>query len=313
MTDPATAGAEGAPAPIDLTGVDPIHWAEARRRVAILRDWCAVKRHSRAQCVAAAVRMGVSVKHFERLVVTWKRFGEARRISGSGSRRGETRASHAMPAATRTAIDEAISALGPAARFTDILAEVERRCRDADTPPPSYGMIHYVLMRTRSVQAPGGESQPCEIRIARVACVLPVALDGRVEFTPELVLAVGAPDGIILGHRTAFDGDVVVAAAEVIRDIVDMGGNTPVFVAANLVGALHAATATDAGTQINAATTSELLITLLGSHIDSIPIRHRRGARVRAWPAEPLCEVDWKMAIEQAVAAHNGTRQPFRR
>lgn len=308
MIDPATAGAESAPAPVDLTGVDPIHWAEARRRVAILREWCATKRHSRAQCVEAAARMGVSVKHFERLVVTWKRFGEARRVSGSGSRRGEPRTSRAMPEATRLAIDAAITALGPTARFTDILAEVGRRCHDAGIPAASYGMVHYVLMRARAVQAAGGTGGVHEIRIARVACILPVVLDGRIEELPEVVLAVSAPDGMIVAHHAAVDGDLADATAKVIGDILRSGANAPVTLAAHLAETLDAAGARPANAQIIDATASELVTTLLGSHIDSIPIRHRRGARIRAWPAEPLNQADAAMAIDLAVDAHNRAR-----
>lgn len=43
----------------NLMGIDPVHWAETEKRIAILNSWCATKRHAAADAVAAAERMGV--------------------------------------------------------------------------------------------------------------------------------------------------------------------------------------------------------------------------------------------------------------
>lgn len=176
---------------IDLMGIDPLHWADTRERVAILRGWCANARHSRSEALAAAARMGVTVSHFYRLVSAWKKHRDARLVSGHNGRRGDTRDQHGARPVTdnaRAIMDRVIGRRGTEARFTDVRAEVRSECAAAGIAPPSSGLVHKAMMRARQAQSGAAAGPIDDVAVAVVECLLPVmAGDGTVA-TPELVL-----------------------------------------------------------------------------------------------------------------------------
>jgi hypothetical protein len=310
-TDVTTVGHAG----VDVSGIDPVHWAETSERVAILRAWCAEERHARREVIEAAERMGTSVTHFYRLVATWKKFRDARRVSGHPARRGDERAPKSMPADARAILRRVAAARGPEARFSDVLAEVRSECADAGVRAPSSGMVHREMMRVRQtgISAKGGT--PGDVAIAVVACLLPVTAEGSTIEAPDLVLAVERPNGTILAHRLVLDGNTIGAAREVLASVTAIPSASIV-----VAGALGEAVDEDApagesvrerahGVGIGVATRSTLLSTTLGSYLDSIPIRHRRHTARAPGPWRPLSAADATAAVDLAVAAHNAARR----
>ncbi|WP_174290973.1 hypothetical protein [Sphingomonas bacterium] len=322
-------------ADVDLAGIDPVHWAETRERVAILRAWCANGRHPRHEALAAAARMGTTVSHFYRLVATWKRHRDARLVSGHSTRRGDTRHAQAIAAAAQAIITRVIDARGTEARFTDVLAEVRSECAAADVTPPSSGLVHKMMMRARQSSTGGTTGKADDVAVAVVSCLLPVALNGGTVDAPELVLAVERPGGIIVGHRMVIGEDVVAEARTLLGDLAARAGGR-ILVAAPLADAVNqgavnqGAVDQDAvdqdavGDEPNAAppplviaqdarievsSRSTLLSTMLGSYIDSIPIRHRGHATRAPGPWRPLSPADAVAAVDLAVAAHNARRR----
>ena len=300
---------------IDLTGIDPVHWAEASERVRILRAWCANGRHPRKEALEAAERMGTSVTHFYRLVATWKKHRDARLVSGHPARRGAERAPKSMPDDARAIMRRVVAERGPAARFTDVRKQVRSECAAAGVRAPSSGMVHREMMRDRQSGAPAIGGAPRDIAVAAVACLLPVMIEGGVIDTPNLVLAVERPGGVIVAHRLVLNGDAVGAAREVVERL-SANPDVPIVVVPALGRAVEAgaptASPSDArapGVRIEVTTRSTLLSTTLGSYIDSIPIRHRRHTARSPGPWKPLSPADAVAAVDLAIAAHNAARR----
>ena len=301
-------------ADIDLTGVDPVHWAETSKRVAILHAWCANGRHPRHEAVAAAERMGTSVTHFYRLVATWKKHRDVCRVSGYPARRGDERGAKTVAADAHAILQRVIVDLGADARFTDVLAKVRSECAAAGVQAPSSGLVHRILMRARQSASFRKAETRDDIAVALVACLLPVTVKGRTLNAPGLVLAVERPGGVIRAHRLLLDEDRTGAARAVLSDI-SREADARVILAASLRDAVEGGGPPndflDARIQnicIEIATRATLLSTTLGSYIDSIPIRHRRFGSRAPGPWKPLLPADAVAAIDLAVAAHNAAR-----
>lgn len=304
---------------IDLSGVDPRRWGETRRRIEIIREWIAGGRHTKQEGDEYAERIGLNYKQFMRLVSAWKKHGDPTKLDGAGMKRGERRDSR-MPEATSQAVLDAIAALGPDARFVDVAAEAGRRCRDASTPAASTGMIHYLLMRARQQAGPRTGDQ--EILIGRVGCRMPTIIEDRIVPTPELIVAVLAPEGIIIAHELVVESDRLAAAASVLSQVLAQvlpealaqpasskaWKGRPIILAKELDVGSKLARSMPA--LLKVAPGSPELARLLGSYIGTIPIRHRIRAANFAPAAvdAPLAPADARRAIGIAVQAHNTAR-----
>lgn len=320
---------------IDLSGVDPVHWAETRRRVEILRQWCAVPRHTKADGEAAAARMGVSAKHFARLVTAWRKHGDAVRISGHPARRGDRRMFRTLSDSTVEAVTTAIERLGPRARSGDIEREAARLCALADVPPPSTGMFHNLLMRARQL-APGsptrgdsdGTSPPAlrgrdgerdegrRVLIGRVSIRLPIQCGDDVHFEPDLLLAVRADGSAIIGHRLVTKNDLETDAQALIFEILASRGELHIgglTIARELADGVRLFRGSEPlGPQgLVISGTSRLLSNLLGSYIDSVPIRHNRRPSSAIKLIEPLTLDDGERAVRLAIEGFNRARSPI--
>jgi hypothetical protein len=303
MSEPGSSGADASSAPIDLSGVDPTRWAETRRRVAILREWCAKPRHSKAEAIAAAARMGVSIGQFNRLVATWKAHEDVVRISGANRRRGAAQAHSSLPQATRAAINGAITTLGPDASFTSILAEATRLCRTAATPTASYGMVHYLIMRARRDRGSPSEGRSGRLLVGHVEALLPISDDKGGSLTPTLLLAVEEDSRRIVAHRllthpAPWTSDLASLLAEIAQD---PRSDSRVIVA--VAGDLDLPD----GADVVRAGGPRLLAPVLGSHLDTLPLRHQRTRQgeTRRVPGDPVSKLDAHLAVNAAIRAHN--------
>lgn len=301
---------------IDLTGVDPRRWAEARRRVAVLRDWTAKHRHTRKECVDAAGRLGLTPKHFMTLVSAWKKHGDVARLSGLGMRRGAERGRRWMPAETRKAVLGAVDALGPDARFVDVEAEARRRCDEASLPPASSGMIHHLLMQAR--RRPETRAGTSEVLVGEVGCMLPTLSGTGDVASPTLVVAVLMPETTVLAHRLVPPGGNRTSALRIVlADVLRADMRRPVVVAKRTAGDIPVADGPPrTGLDLRIATRSEILAKPLGGHIATLPIRHRwpneggfRAVAEHASISTPLTAADATEAVRIAVEAHNLARE----
>jgi hypothetical protein len=301
-------GGMAAHASIDLTGIDPVHWAEARRRVAILREWCATARHSKAEGEVYARRMGVSVKHFARLVAVWRKHGDVVRIAGAGSPRGTPRKAVRLPAATHRAIAETIAELGSSADFELVRREAERRCEAAGTRTASTGMVHHLLMRARQQGEAADSATKPVILIGRVRLLLPVDVGSGVA-EPDLLLAMVKCGGQILGHRLILNDNLAASASELLAELSTEGGameGATTILSSDVARALGGAPRPAA----KHGKRSRLLSKELGSSLAGLPVRHQ-GKRCESHGiASALNPEDAAEAVEAAVAKHNASRRP---
>ena len=266
--------------------------------------------------------MGTTVSHFYRLVATWKKHRDARRVSGHPSRRGTDTSTQWFAGEARSIMMRVIEEHGRDARITDVLAAVRTDCAAAGVAPPSASLVHKMMMRARQAPVPGTAGEVDDVALAVVSCLLPVIAVGGSVDAPDLVLAVERPGGIIVGHRLVTDADATAAAREMLAGLAASTGR-PIIVAAPLADAVdrdaevvgHGASpnggprvrAQDARIQV--VRRSTLLSTTLGSYIDSIPIRHRRYPDRAPGPWKPLSPTDAVAAVDIAVAAHNAARR----
>jgi hypothetical protein len=304
MSEPHPTGADDLSATVDLSQVDPTRWAETRRRVAILREWCAKPRHSKAETKAAAARMGLSTGQFNRLVASWKAHGDAARISGANRRRGAAQSQSSLPTATRAAIDGAIAALGPDAGFTSIREEAARRCREAATPTASDGMVHYLIMRARRDRSSPKAVASGRLLVGHVEVLLPISDEEGASSTPTLLLAVEEDSRRIVAHRlmthgAPWTGDLASLLAEVAQRPGSYGH--PIVAVAGDLDLPN-------GVDVVRVGGPRLLAPILGSHLDTLPLRHQRTrpGEIRRVPGQPVSKFDAHLAVNTAIRAHNG-------
>ena len=312
MTDVHAPGGDG-PRPIatdiDLSRVDPRRWAETRRRVGVITAWTAKARHTRGECERAAASLGLTPKHFMRLVAAWKKHRDASRIDGLGFRRGVQQPARHLQTGTRAIVEAVIDELGAGTPSGEVEAEVQRRCAATDVAPPSTGMVHNLLMRARQRDRAG--AAPPGILVGRISCILPtMAEDGTAARCVTVVVAVRVPGAAITAHRVVWEEERLGAAADhVLADITATGASVPITLARSLADtATQVADRT--GTGVVVAAGSEILAAVLGSWLGGIPIRHRRRSRPNAAnvPAidAPLSREDAETAIRLAIEVHNG-------
>lgn len=296
-------------ASVDLAGIDPAHWAEALRRVAILEEWCATARHSKAEGKAYAERIGLSVKHFARLVAVWRKHGDVVRIAGAGTPRGTPRAPVRLPMATHQAINDAIEATGRHADFEAVRREADRRCAAAGTPTASTGMVHHPLMRARQRGAGSGTSAgaPATMLLGRVRLLLPVNSGSGIVPEPDLLLAITQEEGRIAGHRLVLDGAVAEPASELLAEMAAVGAaeGAAIMIAPDVARALRAGP----GEGMRARRRSRLLSKSLGSSLAGLSVRHQgqRGPS-DGGQAIAVSPDDAALAVRLAVAKHNMSR-----
>lgn len=296
----------------DLTRLDPARWAEARLRVAVLRHWCEKPRHRRVEAESAAERLGVSVKHFERLVAVWKKSGDIMQVAGGGANRGAPRGSMRLPAETQKAVLAATAALGPRADFGAVQREAKARCDRLGTPEASAGMVHYLLMRARQFERAGDGAGSTDLIVGRVRVLLPVQTAAGVIADPDLLLAVTENTRVVSSHRLVLDRALGAPASDLLEELEDGEpgkSDKRIIVGRDVSDAIaQAAFASPVRPSVISATGSRVLSKLLGSWLAGLEIRHQGFEKERRSVRAAIDPTDAENAILLAVNAHNRAR-----
>ncbi|MBA4040305.1 MAG: hypothetical protein C0474_00590 [Sphingobium sp.] len=307
MTDPAIAGADRAPKPVDMTGVDPARWREVRRRVSILDEFVAMHRPPLAVRTAFAHRMGLSVSQFMMLARVWRITRRASAIPGARSRIAVTRARR-LPARSIGIMRETIADLGPIARRKDVLAEVGRRCAAEGIASPSGSTIANALADSRTDMASIPGSAP-EILIDECLVKLPVAR-GDAIVMPHVLLAIALPERRVLAAAISCDPLHAPSPSTLMADLqaaCDHLASLPI----------RAAHHPDLERRVDGHATSSSpadmpsLGRVLGNRLGDLRILHRAtmarpvATLVAARHASALDAEEAATAIMSAVASHN--------
>lgn len=307
MTDADTAGgglaASANDADLDMSGVDPLRYAEMRMRVAVIREFIATERTPKAVRESFAARLGVGEKQFMRLVAAWRALGDKARAaeldgatSGKGSQR---RRRGGLSAEVRAIVADVIGDLGSDATLSATLAAARRLAADRGVKPPARSSVWNLLMEARSEGAPSRQ-EPGTVS-GSVLARLPVVTrestgtgDGNDTGTmyPVIALAVRSPDGVILAYEVEIGATEPGARQRVIQQASGSMNGEPLL-------------DDDDGHRLTA---------LLGRRIARIGIIHRPSlaspatALVRSRRDAPISPDDACRLIAAAVADHNHVR-----
>lgn len=297
MTDADTAGgglaASANDADLDMSGVDPLRYAEMRRRVAVIREFIAIERPQKAVREVFAARLGVGEKQFMRLVAIWRSLGNKARAAhldgATSGKGGERRRQGGLGTDVRAVVADVIADLGSDATLTATLAAVRRVASQRNLTPPSRSSVWNLLMEARSQGAPS--RQEPGIVSGTVFAKLPVVIGaGAGTQYPAIVLAVRSPDGTILSFQVKI-GSVEIGALQQVLKRASEGNDI-----------------------VSDDDNGRWLPSLLGRRIAGIGIIHRPSlaspatALVRSKRDAPISPDDARRLIAAAVAKHNLAR-----
>lgn len=297
---------------IDLSGVDPTRWSEIRRRVAILKEYCAIPERTQRSRRAFARRLGIGEAHFSSLAQVWRERRDPADLPGARAHHPPKPANR-LPAASTDAARAVIADLGAMARRRDVLAEVFRRCDETKVIPPSPATITNLLATARASLGESTTFEP-EILVDSCAAKLPALHRGEV-ILPRLLVAIQLPERVIVAYEVSLDPAVspsVEGLAASIRAAADPAGR-PLRIRAPHLSApeqvMIGATVLR-GKPVGLPTLPQLLAPAIGEVPVVFQVARARSADslVKIRNVLPLSPKDVETAIHQAVAAYNARR-----
>lgn len=189
---------------LDMSGVDPLRWAEVRRRVSVIKQFIAIRKPTEADRRSYAARLELSVNQFSALVRLWREFGQASAISGAGSTRRGTRKTgpRHLGSEVKDATRAVLESLGPDVPLATAVPAVREALAAKGLKAPSRSTIWNMLMEAR--QDPFREGEDASIIVAKCAVRLPVEIDQDLIY-PEIALAVRVSTGVVIAASMATD------------------------------------------------------------------------------------------------------------
>ncbi len=297
---------------LDLADVDPLKWAEVRRRVAVIRDYLMIPHPTGADRDRHASQLGLGTAQFYNLVRAWRAHRKpSALIPGirdvarpSKSRRG------GVDPRAREIARNVIYEFGRTATVTALATEITRRCALEQVTPPSRGTI-YALARERG-HSP--DASPAEgILVARAFMRLPTMIDGNVTF-PTSLLAVEIPNGRILGIvlTEEVNSDEVSRLVPTLRERL-LQADLPITAAEADIDSLEQALPGARYNRATSQTVARLLASTVGRRIGYIELRTSHptastAAVMQSARDEALSKADAETALEIARQHHNRSR-----
>lgn len=301
---------------IDMTGVDPVRWAEVRRRIRVIEAYRNLKKPAADDAQRAADELGISVHQFRRLERVWRAHRQASLVAKAGaSRRRRRTMSTGLPDATRDIIRQTIRDLGTNARLGDIVDEAGRRCDAAATRRASDAAIWSKLMQERAANPVSSDPTPL-ILVGKCSFALPVEAPQGL-FQPSAWLAVLMPEAVVIAadiSLTANGQPNLAALVERLHDAeAPAAAPRPIVMSrSNLLAAGETLTSllvhTAKGRQAHIASR-------LGGLLGGIGLADHAGRRdperhIRSHLDAAVAIEDASVAINQAIANHNAQLRP---
>jgi hypothetical protein len=313
---------------LDLSGAHPAHWAEARRRIAVVQSFVALDAPTTADLVSHAAQLSMSTEQFRRLVRAWKLHGDAGKLPGIRPARPLKRRTYNQLRQKAAAIMMAVIGEMEGRRAAEICEEIRLRCDAAGTDAPSTATIYAAIKDHRSDQLLAGSQEPATLLVVASCWVsLPLAVEGRI-VRPKLALAALAPAGQIIAWRWSGFMD---RRLEVLTDVFSQSSSSA---SAQLPIRLHIADEPWARSAIErirreGGAVDDIpfgsagvrdVASLIGRKIGEVPISLKyfgetTASLLRDRRDKPLSSTDMLDAISNAVERHNGRRPtstPFR-
>ncbi|UZK68777.1 hypothetical protein OKW76_12105 [Sphingomonas sp. S1-29] len=180
---------------LDLTEIDPLKWAEVRRRAKAVRDYLALENQTAAERERFAAMLDLGPLQFSNLVKAWLVHRDATALAPGMRRANPSRSRReGVDPRAREIAREVIVELGATAPLSDLVAKTEDRCERSGVQAPSRSTIWLLAVETRGID---GSAEPDGIVVARVYLRLPVDMGRGIAF-PEVIVAAETPTGRII-------------------------------------------------------------------------------------------------------------------
>lgn len=300
---------------IDMSGVDPVRWAEVRRRIRVIEKFHSSDRTEEA-AREAADDLGISINQFRRLERVWRVHRQASLIAKSGASRRQKRSrpSGIQPETLET-IRQTIRDLGADARIRDIVAETHRRCDEHGFRRASDKAIWTKVMQERA-EHPGATDPTPKILIGKCALALPVeTAQGLVR--PRAWLAVLMPEAVVAAIDVTFEPGDQPSLARVMAELRAASDEeaAPRPVVMSAFNLLAAGPEFDGLLTEKAGGRNAHVASRLGNLLGGIAITDYVGDRtadryIRSHLDTALAAADAERAVRHALAAHNQRIRP---
>ena len=180
---------------LDLTDIDPLKWAEVRRRSRVVNEYLKHEKRTAADRQRFAAMLDLGSAQFMNLVKAWQAQRDATSLA-PGMRRAKISRSRreGVDPSAREIAREVISDLGPAGALRELVAETNRRCVAVGLKPPSRGTT---WLLSQEAKGRGVDGEPESVVVARAYLRLPVNT-GRSTTFPEVIVAAEMHTGRII-------------------------------------------------------------------------------------------------------------------
>ncbi|MFK3889528.1 hypothetical protein [Sphingomonas sp. NPDC079357] len=182
---------------LDLSDVDPLKWAEVRKRVDVVRRYLALPHPTGVDRDRHAAELGLRTGQFYNLVRAWREHRQASALTLGVRNKGRPSRSRrgGVDPLAREIARQAIGELGRDAPILDLESMTVARCAAAGVRPPSRGTIRLLAKEggAAAINAPA-----TGIFVARTFVRLPMIVDGTVGLPAAAVVA-ESPGGRVLG------------------------------------------------------------------------------------------------------------------
>src|SRR5215213_2570299 len=159
---------------LDLSEIDPLKWAEVRRRASAVKRYLAIPKPTAADKEHYGALLGLGAQQFSNLVKAWLAHSQAIALSpgeGKAHRASRSKAGGVPPVARRAA-RETINEMGSATPLSKLMDAIQRRCADLSVSPPSRGTVWLLVVEARG--QPAGLEQGNSTIVGRAFMRLPV-------------------------------------------------------------------------------------------------------------------------------------------
>ncbi|MFN3727470.1 MAG: hypothetical protein ACK4SZ_14335 [Allosphingosinicella sp.] len=197
---------------LDLSNIDPLKWAEVRRRVRVLARYDALENPTPADRRRYGEMLGLGAQQFTNLHRAWAVHRDALAVAPGLRKRRTTGISRSkrggVDPRAREMAREVIAEVGPRSTLASLAEAVERRCHELGVTPPSRGTIWQLGMEARGHIPIDAEASE-DILVARAHLKLPVDMGADIGIVfPEIIIAVERPSGRILQLAICSPGEV---------------------------------------------------------------------------------------------------------
>lgn len=190
---------------VDLSGVDPLKWAEVRRRIKAVRRYMALEKPTAADREHFAGQLGLGAQQFNNLVKAWRLRRDVNALSPGVRRSGvksKSKEGGVHPGA-RALAAELIAERGAVTTLDEMFEAVSSSCAEKSLPVPSRSTV-WLLMK-EAEEASVGQGDP-KMLIGRAFLKMPVDTGRSITF-PEVTVAINLPERFIIGATLSVEPD----------------------------------------------------------------------------------------------------------